>query len=96
MDWGTVLNIVGPIGRQSSITIMIATALIVVGVTLACAAVVVLLLSLARAPEGAEDEAGFHHVQQPVVESTRHYRARVSSRHAAKATSQLKAHIPAA
>ncbi len=75
---------------------MIATALIVVGVTLACAAVVVLFLNLARAPEGAEDDSGFHYVQQPVVESTRHYRAKVSSRPAAKASPNLKAHIPAA
>ncbi|RXK56463.1 hypothetical protein ESB00_11525 [Oleiharenicola lentus] len=75
---------------------MIATAFIIVAITLASAAVIVFLLNLARAPEGVEDEAGFHYVQQPVVESTRHYRAKVSSRPATKATPRLKAHIPAA
>ncbi len=75
---------------------MIATALIVVGATLACAAVVLFLLHLAHAPEGTEDEAGFHYVQQPVIENSRHYRAKVSSRPTAKSSPQLKAHIPAA
>lgn len=75
---------------------MIATALIVVGAMLSFAAVVVFLFNLARAPEGVEDETGFHYAKHAVVERSRHHRAKGASRRVTKAAPSLKAHIPAA
>ncbi len=75
---------------------MITTALIVVGFVLLVAAMVVLVLNLSRAPEGVEDEAGFHYVKEPVVENSRYYAARSLRTKRTKTANPLKAHIPAA
>jgi hypothetical protein len=75
---------------------MITTALIVAGAILSVVAVVVFILSLANAPEGIEDEAGFHHVKQAGKEAGRYYSAKSLAKRPAKTAHPLKAHSPAA
>ena len=75
---------------------MIITALIVTGAILAVVAVVVFVYSLANAPEGMEDEAGFHLVKQAGKQPGRYYSAKGMAKRPAKTPNPLKAHSPAA
>jgi hypothetical protein len=75
---------------------MITTALIVAGAILSVVAVVVFILSLANAPEGIEDEAGFHPVKRPGKEAGRYFNAKGVAKRPAKTANPLKAHSPAA
>ena len=75
---------------------MITTALIVAGGLLLVVAVVVFIRCLANAPEGIEDEAGFHHVKQVGKEAGRYYSAKGVAKRPAKTANPLKAHSPAA
>lgn len=71
---------------------MITTALIVAGATLMAVAVVVFLLSLANAPEGREDEAGFHIVKEAGANSERYYAANRAAKRSSQTATPLKAH----
>lgn len=71
---------------------MITTALIVAGAILSVVAVVVFILSLANAPEGIEDETGFHPVKQAGKATGRYYSAKGTAKRAAKPANPLKAH----
>ena len=75
---------------------MITTALIVAGAILAVVSVVVFILTLANAPEGMEDETGFHALKQPDREAGRYYSAKSVKQRPAKTANPLKAHSPAA
>lgn len=83
------------VNRSYPYPIMITTALIVVGL-LSVVAMVVFVLSVACAPEGNEDETGFHYAEEPVAVSARCPRAKRVARRTAKAAHPLKVHIPAA
>lgn len=71
---------------------MITTALIVAGAILALVAVVVFILSLVNAPEGMQDEAGFHPVKQAGRETGRYYSAKRVAKRPPKTANPLKAH----
>jgi hypothetical protein len=69
---------------------MITTAFIVAGAILSVVAVVVFILSLAKAPEGIEDETGFHPVKQ-AGNAGRYYSAKGTAKRPAKPANPLKA-----
>lgn len=94
IGWFSVLSL--SVNRSYPPQTMIITALIVFGVMLSAVAVVVLFLNVQRAPDGQEDETGFHIVNEPVVESTSRRAIRHVSTRRTKAASPLKIQIPAA
>lgn len=72
---------------------MITTTLLVAGAILSVVAGVVLLLSLAHAPEGAEDDTGFHSLNAPATVRNRYYCARDDlARREARSAKPFKAH----
>lgn len=75
---------------------MITTALIIAGAILTVLAVIVFVLNVARAPEGIEDEAGFHNLKEPVTVSGRYYCAKSAVARSEKSVKPFKEHIPAA
>jgi len=75
---------------------MITTALIVIGAIVSVVAVLVFILSLVRAPEGMEDESGFHTLKEPGPARSRYYSATRAATLPVKSAKPFKAHIPAA
>lgn len=75
---------------------MITTALIIAGAILTVIAVLVFVLNVARAPEGLEDEAGFHSLKEPVTGRSRYYCAKTEVPRSDKTVKPFKEHIPAA
>jgi len=72
---------------------MLITTIIILGSLLAVVSVGVLIVQLIRAPEGSEDEAGFHYVKSKRTVPSRYYFAKSVERREVKA---FKAHSPAA
>jgi len=75
---------------------MIITALIIAGAILSVVAVIVFFLNLTRAPEGLEDETGFHELQEPATPRNHYYCARSKPILPARTAKPLKVEIPAA
>lgn len=75
---------------------MITSVLVILGAISAIGAVVVLLVQLAHAPDGVEDETGFHYPKHPAASTSRYYSARSKPARSAKTAKPFKAQIPAA
>jgi hypothetical protein len=70
---------------------MLFTVLTVLGVSITVLAVVVCIYHIVRAPEGIEDEKGFHVVEGKKPAPSRYFSARAKERPAAK---PYKAQLP--
>jgi hypothetical protein len=81
-----------PVG-VSLTNLMITSVLVILGAIIAIGAVVVLLVQLTHAPDGVEDETGFHGPKNPAASASRYYSARSKPSRSAK---PFKAQIPAA
>jgi hypothetical protein len=75
---------------------MITNGLILVGAILAVVAMVVFVVSLARAPEAVEDDTGFHFRKTPKGARNRYYSARSAAASPTKVAKPFKPHLPTA
>ncbi len=75
---------------------MITTVLLILGAIFSVVAMVVFILSLATAPEGTEDETGFHYVKAKSVVRSRYFHAGSTTVRPHKLAKPFKTHIPAA
>jgi hypothetical protein len=77
---------------------MLTTVLIIGGTLLAIVAVIALALNLARAPEGIENETGFHYLRKSSTVRSRYYCNKNEAGPSGKTVKNrpLKEYIPAA
>jgi hypothetical protein len=73
---------------------MITNGLIIIGAIFAVAAMVVFVVSLAKAPEAVEDEGGFHFRKAPKSVRHRSYSVRSAAARPTKVAAPFKAHLP--
>ena len=75
---------------------MITTVVIVAGAILSATAVIVFTLSVVHAPEGVENETGFHGAKKPRILRNRYSNRKLSRSTKSAKSRPLKEYIPAA